>query len=140
MKSQGFVFHIQEQGMNGYDFFYHRDDPQEYYIGRVVGDVGFNIIQVQLQDKAASRNHCRIFRHPRSGWLVEDLNSTNGTWIQEDGVTSQPFKRITGPTPVDPYTTLRIGQTELTLRYLPVSKKQSHSQVADDRYPERISA
>ena len=62
-----------------------------------------------LDDDYASGRHCRIYPDPaRDGWLVEDLGSTNGTYIGRD--------KLTGSRPVEVGTTLRIGKTVLELR------------------------
>ena|SRR5829696_1693805 len=63
-----------------------------------------------LDDDYASGRHCRIQPDPsgRDGWVVEDLGSTNGTFIGRD--------RLTGSRPVEVGTTLRIGKTVLELR------------------------
>ena len=62
-----------------------------------------------LDDDYASGRHCRILPDPaRDGWLVEDLGSTNGTFIGRD--------KLTGSRPVEVGTTLRIGKTVLELR------------------------
>jgi pSer/pThr/pTyr-binding forkhead associated (FHA) protein len=63
-----------------------------------------------LDDDYASGRHCRIYPDPsgRDGWLVEDLGSTNGTFMGRD--------RLTGARPVEIGTTLRIGKTVLELR------------------------
>ena len=63
-----------------------------------------------LDDDYASGRHCRIHPDPsgRDGWVVEDLGSTNGTFIGRD--------RLTGARPVEIGTTLRIGKTVLELR------------------------
>jgi hypothetical protein len=62
-----------------------------------------------LDDDYASGRHCRIYPDPaRDGWLVEDLGSTNGTFIGRD--------KLTGSRPVEVGTTLRIGKTVLELR------------------------
>ncbi|GAB3052773.1 antibiotic biosynthesis regulator FhaB [Intrasporangium mesophilum] len=62
-----------------------------------------------LDDDYASGRHCRIYPDPAGqGWLVEDLGSTNGTFIGRD--------RLTGARPVEIGTTLRIGKTVLELR------------------------
>ncbi len=63
-----------------------------------------------LDDDYASGRHCRISPDPsgRDGWVVEDLGSTNGTFIGRD--------RLTGSRPVEVGTALRIGKTVLELR------------------------
>jgi hypothetical protein len=60
-----------------------------------------------LTDDYASSYHARIF--PQDGqWLVEDLNSTNGTYLDR--------QKVTRPTPVPPGVPIRIGKTVLELR------------------------
>lgn len=66
-----------------------------------------------LDDEYASTRHVRITANPGAGpegdgWLVEDLQSTNGTFLGRD--------RLTTPTPFEPGTPLRIGKTVLELR------------------------
>jgi hypothetical protein len=63
-----------------------------------------------LDDDYASGRHCRIYPDTsgRDGWVVEDLGSTNGTFIGRE--------RLTGVRPVEIGTTLRIGKTVLELR------------------------
>ena len=63
-----------------------------------------------LDDDYASGRHCRISPDPthRDGWVVEDLGSTNGTFIGRE--------RLTASRPVEIGTTLRIGKTVLELR------------------------
>jgi pSer/pThr/pTyr-binding forkhead associated (FHA) protein len=60
-----------------------------------------------LDDDFASGRHARIFRHD-GGWFVEDLGSTNGTYM---GST-----RLTQPVAVEVGSTLRIGKTIFELR------------------------
>jgi pSer/pThr/pTyr-binding forkhead associated (FHA) protein len=60
-----------------------------------------------LDDDFASGRHARLFRRDGS-WVVEDLGSTNGTYM---GST-----RLTQPTPVEVGSTLRIGKTIFELR------------------------
>jgi hypothetical protein len=60
-----------------------------------------------LDDDYASGRHCRIHPGP-DGWVVEDLGSTNGTYLGRD--------RLTGSRPVEVGSTLRIGKTVLELR------------------------
>lgn len=58
-------------------------------------------------DDYASGRHARLF--PQDGqWLVEDLGSTNGTYLGRD--------RVKEPTPVPSGVPIRIGKTTLELR------------------------
>jgi pSer/pThr/pTyr-binding forkhead associated (FHA) protein len=60
-----------------------------------------------LSDDYASTRHARLF--PQDGqWLVEDLGSTNGTYLDR--------QRVTQPTPVPVGVPIRIGKTVLELR------------------------
>ena len=60
-----------------------------------------------LSDDYASTRHARLF--PQDGqWLVEDLGSTNGTYLDR--------QRVTQPTPVAVGVPIRIGKTVLELR------------------------
>ena len=60
-----------------------------------------------LDDDYSSTRHARIF--PSEGtWYVEDLGSTNGTWLGS--------QQIDGPTPVPVGTPIRVGQTAIELR------------------------
>jgi pSer/pThr/pTyr-binding forkhead associated (FHA) protein len=60
-----------------------------------------------LDDDFASGRHARIFRRD-GGWFVEDLGSTNGTFLETS--------RLTEPMPVAAGSTLRIGKTIFELR------------------------
>ncbi len=61
---------------------------------------------IVIDDDFASSRHARIY--PSEGaWIVEDLGSTNGTWIERT--------RITSPTALPPGAPLRIGRTTLQL-------------------------
>ncbi|MGH3304036.1 MAG: FHA domain-containing protein FhaB/FipA [Streptosporangiaceae bacterium] len=60
-----------------------------------------------LADDYASTRHARLF--PQDGqWLVEDLGSTNGTYLDR--------QKVTAPTPVPIGVPIRIGKTVLELR------------------------
>ncbi|HET6214973.1 MAG TPA: FHA domain-containing protein [Micromonosporaceae bacterium] len=60
-----------------------------------------------ITDDYASARHARLV--PRAGqWLVEDLGSTNGTYLDR--------AKVTGPTPVPLGVPIRIGRTSLELR------------------------
>jgi pSer/pThr/pTyr-binding forkhead associated (FHA) protein len=74
---------------------------QQITIGRA-GDA-----TLVLSDDYASTRHARLF--PQDGqWLVEDLGSTNGTYLDR--------QKVTGPTPVPVGVPVRIGKTVLELR------------------------
>ena len=60
-----------------------------------------------LTDDYASTRHARLF--PQDGqWLVEDLGSTNGTYLDR--------RKVTQATPVPVGVPIRIGKTVLELR------------------------
>ncbi|GGS87247.1 FHA domain-containing protein [Planobispora rosea] len=60
-----------------------------------------------VSDDYASSRHARLF--PQDGqWIVEDLNSTNGTYLDRT--------KVTRPTPVPLGVPIRIGKTVIELR------------------------
>jgi hypothetical protein len=60
-----------------------------------------------LTDDYASTRHARLF--PQNGeWIVEDLGSTNGTYLDR--------QKVSGPTAVPTGVPVRIGKTVLELR------------------------
>lgn len=60
-----------------------------------------------ITDDYASARHARLV--PRGGqWFVEDLGSTNGTYLDRT--------KVTAPTPVPLGVPIRIGRTSLELR------------------------
>jgi hypothetical protein len=74
---------------------------QQITIGRA-GDA-----TLVLSDDYASSRHARLF--PQDGqWIVEDLGSTNGTYLDR--------QKVTQPTPVPAGVPIRIGKTVLELR------------------------
>lgn len=60
-----------------------------------------------LDDEFASGRHARIIRG-QDGWYVEDLGSTNGTFLGQ--------YRVGDPVPVETGTSIRIGRTVIELR------------------------
>jgi pSer/pThr/pTyr-binding forkhead associated (FHA) protein len=60
-----------------------------------------------LDDDYSSSRHARLFPQG-DGWYVEDLGSTNGTYVGEH--------RVDGPTPVPTGTPVRIGRSVLELQ------------------------
>jgi hypothetical protein len=74
---------------------------QQITIGRA------NDATLVLNDDYASSRHARLF--PQDGqWIVEDLGSTNGTYLDR--------QKVTQPMPVSPGVPIRIGKTVLELR------------------------
>ena len=74
---------------------------QQITIGRA------NDATLVLSDDYASSRHARLF--PQNGqWIVEDLGSTNGTYLDR--------QKVTQPTPVSAGVPIRIGKTVLELR------------------------
>jgi len=61
---------------------------------------------LDLHDQYMSTRHAVITR-TGSGFVLEDLGSTNGTFVNE--------RRITTPTPITPSDTIRIGRTTMIL-------------------------
>lgn len=60
-----------------------------------------------LDDDYASTRHARILQQGQ-GYIVEDLGSTNGTYVDRT--------RVSAPTPVAPGVPIRIGRTVIELR------------------------
>lgn len=60
-----------------------------------------------VDDDYASGRHARIFPHD-GRWFVEDLGSTNGTWLGEE--------RVGDAVPMELNVPLRVGKTVLELR------------------------
>jgi pSer/pThr/pTyr-binding forkhead associated (FHA) protein len=62
---------------------------------------------VMLTDDYVSTRHARLVPAD-SAWLLEDLGSTNGTYLDR--------QRVTGPTPVPLGVPIRVGKTVMELR------------------------
>ncbi|WP_022870039.1 FHA domain-containing protein FhaB/FipA [Yaniella halotolerans] len=60
-----------------------------------------------LEDDYASGRHARLFPQG-SRWFLEDLGSTNGTFVQGN--------QLTRTMPIDPGTGIRIGKTVMELK------------------------
>jgi hypothetical protein len=63
--------------------------------------------QIQLTDTYASQFHAKLYGRD-GGWFVEDLGSTNGTYVNQ--------RRITAPVELRAGDRIRIGKTTLELK------------------------
>ncbi|MFG2886378.1 FHA domain-containing protein [Streptomyces sp. NPDC048297] len=63
---------------------------------------------IVLDDDYASSRHARIYPDQGGQWIVEDLGSTNGTYLDRS--------RLTTPAPIPPGAPIRIGKTVIELR------------------------
>jgi hypothetical protein len=60
-----------------------------------------------LDDDYASNRHARLYQH-EGKWILEDLGSTNGTWLERT--------RITAPTVVPNNVSMKVGRSTMELR------------------------
>ena len=63
---------------------------------------------IVLDDDYASSRHARIYPDRDGNWIVEDLGSTNATYLDRS--------RLTTPTPIPLGAPIRIGKTVIELR------------------------
>ena len=63
--------------------------------------------ELRLDDTYASQQHARVFAR-NEHWFVEDLGSTNGTFVNE--------QKLAAPAMLQPGDKVRVGQTILELR------------------------
>jgi len=73
----------------------------EVSIGRAAG------CQVTIDDTYASQIHARIF-HRDNQWQIEDLGSTNGTWLNRH--------KVAGPMVIKPGDVVQIGNTVMEMQ------------------------
>lgn len=73
----------------------------ESSIGRAAG------CQITLDDTYSSQIHARVFTRDGT-WQVEDLGSTNGTWLNR--------QKVSGPMVIKPGDRLQIGNTVMEMR------------------------
>jgi len=62
---------------------------------------------VRLPDTYVSQFHAKVFARD-GGWFVEDLGSTNGTFVNE--------RKVAEPVPLSPGDHLRVGKTVIQVR------------------------
>jgi pSer/pThr/pTyr-binding forkhead associated (FHA) protein len=63
--------------------------------------------QIRPEDTYISQQHARIFERNGS-WVVEDLGSTNGTYLNQ--------QKVTVPSQISPGDRIRVGKTVLEVR------------------------
>lgn len=73
----------------------------DFRIGRSTG------CALILDDDYVSGDHASLVRMPNGAWVLSDLGSTNGTFVNE--------VRVVTPTVVTPTDSLRIGRTQMRL-------------------------
>lgn len=64
-------------------------------------------VNIRLDDRYVSDEHAEV-RPDDEGWLVRDLGSTNGTYLNG--------AKITQPTPIGPGDQIRLGKTRVEVR------------------------
>ena len=73
--------------------------------------------EMSFDDNLCSRRHCRLFWDQTGTWMIEDLDSRNGTWINN--------QRITGRVAITDNTDIQFGSQRYTLRLLPPGTDRS---------------
>lgn len=73
----------------------------EVSIGRAAG------CQVTIDDTYASQIHARVFNRDNQ-WMIEDLGSTNGTWLNRH--------KVSGPMVIKPGDVIQIGNTVMEMQ------------------------
>ena len=63
---------------------------------------------IVVPDQFISSHHARIYKNKKGEWVLEDLGSTNGTYLDE--------KQIAGPVIIKPGQLIRLGATSFELR------------------------
>ncbi|MCH2174909.1 MAG: ATP-binding protein [Lentisphaeria bacterium] len=83
------------------------EEGKVFPLGRDIITIGrSSMADIFLNDHMLSRKHIQL-RFEEQGWMIEDLNSTNGTWITGDRLYSEQF--------LPPEVTVRIGSTIFTI-------------------------
>jgi pSer/pThr/pTyr-binding forkhead associated (FHA) protein len=79
---------------------------EELVIGRHARGIGGLADDIEL-----SRQHARISREPGGGYVIEDMGSTNGTFVNA--------LQIESPSPLGLGDTIEVGATSLLIKSLP---------------------
>jgi len=62
------------------------ETKDQWSLGRGTG------CDIVLQENAVSRQHCNVVFDPKGQWVIKDLDSSNGTWINGHKVPTQPLQ------------------------------------------------
>ncbi|MBF0628696.1 MAG: FHA domain-containing protein [Magnetococcales bacterium] len=137
---QQLLFHIQEPECNGYDFHYHLGEPSAFVIGRGAGWEPSDAqgIRIDLKDARVSRQHCRIFADPKEGWMIEDLGSTNGTFVAPLRHAAEELLRVSCTVHLPARAIIQVGYTLLAVRPLPNTKTMARKEDVWGRHPPRV--
>lgn len=81
---------------------------------------------IVINDSEISRQHVRLTEQPEGGWQVEDLASTNGTFVNGE--------RVTGPRLLQPGDVLGLGET-VQLEYTEVRETADVTMMAAPEPP-----
>lgn len=106
-KRSGIALNIKPMNGNDYGVFL-PNAKRKYVIGRNSRGARSNV-DVAIADKHVSRRHCEIKWMKTFGWVVRDLNTSNGTTL--DG------EQIYSPTSIHEHAELLIGTTRITFRF-----------------------
>ncbi|HEX6230732.1 MAG TPA: FHA domain-containing protein [Actinomycetota bacterium] len=88
----------------------HEPDGRKPRTVRLSGSVEIgraDACSIRLEDTYVSQVHARLYGED-GGWFVEDLGSTNGTFLND--------RRVAAPAPVHAGDVVRVGKTLLELR------------------------
>ncbi|MDO4987633.1 MAG: NINE protein [Synergistes sp.] len=67
-----------------------------------------NCCSIVIQDSGISRRHAHVYADGNDGVIVEDLGSTNGTFVEMNGA----WTRISSPTRMTVFMHFRLGESE----------------------------
>jgi len=102
-----YVVKIIGGSMRGMEFPIRKD---EFYIGRSSDS------DIKIHDTLISRIHTRFYLEDGK-WFIDDLNSTNGTWVEG--------QRIEGCVPMPLQTSIRVGKTIFEMYDLNTSMEEA---------------
>lgn len=110
-----YMIRVTSGAMNGSEF---PASKKEFTLGRSAES------DFHIHDNLISRIHCRISFDEDSGkWFLEDMGSTNGTWLVG--------QKVSQKTPLPPHAPIRIGRTILELHLTKTGDDTSEIKMTD---------